>query len=53
MLKSVSESMAGRVAILNLHPMTFLERENTKDIFWIEAYLEFNNEVQFPIINLD
>ena len=46
MLKSVSESMAGRVAILNLHPMTFLERYNKKEFLWVEAYLKKQNLVQ-------
>lgn len=40
MLKTVSESMAGRVAILELNPMTFLERYSIKELYWIDLLLE-------------
>ncbi len=39
MLKKVSESMAGRVAILDLHPMTFLERYQITAPYWIDLLL--------------
>jgi len=39
MLRSVSESMAGRISILNLYPMTFLEKYQIDKPLWIEAYL--------------
>lgn len=39
MLKQVSESMAGRVSILTLAPMTFLERDNIEGQHWIISYL--------------
>jgi predicted AAA+ superfamily ATPase len=39
MLKTVSESMAGRVAILELNPMTFLERYNITSPYWIDLLL--------------
>lgn len=40
MLKQISESMAGRVIILNLYPFTFLEKEKIKNPLWIESYLK-------------
>lgn len=38
MLKTISESLAGRVSILKLYPMTFLELYDLKE-HWIDAYL--------------
>lgn len=40
MMKRVSESMAGRVIVLNLYPLTFLEKFNIKDPWWLSAYLQ-------------
>ncbi len=40
MLKTVSESMAGRVAILELNPMTFLERYQIIEPYWIDLLLK-------------
>ncbi len=45
MLKTISESMAGRVAILELHPMTFLERYAVLGTFWVDLLLENKNLV--------
>lgn len=42
MLRHVSESMAGRVSILHLNPMTFLELNDVQRSPWIETHL--NNE---------
>jgi uncharacterized protein len=39
MLKTVSESMAGRVAILELNPMTFLERYEIASPYWVDLFL--------------
>lgn len=38
MMRNVSESMAGRVIILNLHPLTFLEKYNISEPWWLQAY---------------
>jgi predicted AAA+ superfamily ATPase len=45
MLRNVSESMAGRVSIIQLNPMTFLERYQIACPYWIEAHLNNQNLV--------
>ena len=39
-MKNIVESMAGRVSIMRLYPMTYLERYNIKGRFWLDAYLK-------------
>jgi predicted AAA+ superfamily ATPase len=40
MMRHIVESMAGRVSILRLFPMTFLERYQIPHDFWLDAYLK-------------
>jgi hypothetical protein len=42
LLKSISESLAGRVFILHLHPITFGERAGAPASSWLEAILDSN-----------
>jgi predicted AAA+ superfamily ATPase len=39
MLKNISESMAGRVSILSLSPMTFLEMYSISQPLWVDLHL--------------
>jgi predicted AAA+ superfamily ATPase len=39
-MENIVESMAGRASILRLYPMTYLERYNINEKFWLDAYLK-------------
>ncbi|CAO4848249.1 MAG: putative protein [Holosporales bacterium] len=39
-MNKIVESMAGRASILRLYPMTFMELNSIKEEFWLNAYLE-------------
>ncbi|CAO5683193.1 MAG: hypothetical protein HEEMFOPI_01916 [Holosporales bacterium] len=43
-MSKVVESMAGRVSILRLFPMTFMERYSINGNFWLDAYLEKDDQ---------
>lgn len=46
-MRGIVESMAGRVSLLRLYPMTFLERYDIHKTFWLDAYLERDEEKLF------
>ncbi len=58
LLKSVSESMAGRVGIVDLWPMTIYERYNQVDnAYWLHCYLtdpqSLHKHIQGTLTNAD